>query len=309
MLLRSALAFGFLLAAATAHAQVACSQPACGCAVDCQAPCASDLACGDEDWCQDSCLCLPCLQVYGGAVYLTRSDPSSRPLLVNTTPVNVFDASDLNFDWQPGWEVGLRRQWGEFGQLDLRYLQVDSIEATGGVGPISAGVGFPTTNGMGNAAGIFGGMFNPSADLLARTELESAEANVRYLYSDWLWLLGGFRFINLEDRLQGSFVNLAPAATNDIGLTADNDMYGLQGRRRHSARPRPAHRRFFGHSGHLQQQNSLPRHRGFHPGGRNRQRCQGHRLADFVHGRSATECHLRDQFELVGQRGLSGAVV
>jgi hypothetical protein len=188
----------------------ACDEVVCGC----EGPSACD-----------SCLMSSCkASVWGASVdalFLSRSDPSSRVLVFNTdNPAENLNAEDFQFDTEAGFDLSLTRAVGKRSALELRYFGVDGW---------SSRVTAATTRGdllQFNAAVP---VFAESGDAMTAvytSKLQNAEVNFRHLYSDFVEVLAGFRYVELKEQGSGALVN-ADVPFNYIAATG-NRLYGAQ---------------------------------------------------------------------------------
>lgn len=148
------------------------------------------------DCCRDcSEACEPCWTFRGGAIFLQRSRPADANLAILASGLPLLNARDFGFDAQSGWDLGAVRRLDDEYSLDFRYFQVDGWDDSLASAPVDfSAVAFP--------GGIFSGVgFAHIATASYNSLLRSAEFNVRRERSDWLTLLAGFRYVNLQESL------------------------------------------------------------------------------------------------------------
>ncbi len=153
--------------------------------------------------------CGPLWSVYAGAVILRRDNPDVMgplpvdPIVLGTPPFDVGTSV--------GVEIDARRRLGERNELQVRYFGVagwsDQFEDSGTIGPIQweAFAGYAT-------------------------RLHSTEINLRRCWTDRVTVLGGFRWVELNEKVDYE-IN-----TTTFGFSADfaqragayNNMYGFQ---------------------------------------------------------------------------------
>jgi hypothetical protein len=174
----------------------------------------------------------PGLNARAGTMFIERNRPEARTVLrgfgAGFGP--LLDASQLDFDFETGWDVGLGYNLNERWGVDGRFFRIDGYEASGSAfqpsdpGPNGIGLAF-----QGGATGIGQGGGGPPTFSTVRlgSELSSAELNTRrYILGGDVALIGGFRFVNMQDNMTVGFQK--GAGTRAIQLNTDNDLYGGQ---------------------------------------------------------------------------------
>jgi hypothetical protein len=130
----------------------------------------------------------PSLYITGGAVIMKRSTPDNgTSVAANPAGTPFQTGNDFKFDWDTGFDGTLGVRFMGRHAIELRFLGIESnasnIFATPGA---FIGGGF---------TGPGGTLFDTTYD----TTLRNWELNWRYLWTNQLTLLAGFRAINLED--------------------------------------------------------------------------------------------------------------
>lgn len=167
-------------------------------------------ACGDSQW-----------SAAANALFLFRNDPASSVLAFNTNnPNERLDASDFNFGMHTGYELALQRRVGSNGSVELSYFGLDHWRSTfdGQTTPnellqFNAAVPVYAASGTGVTADY-------------GSKLHSAEFNVGRYYGEFIRLLTGFRYLELDERGSASLLNAqVPFSYVD---TTRNRLYGGQ---------------------------------------------------------------------------------
>lgn len=157
-----------------------------------------------------------------GAIILQRARPQSTPFVFNAnTGDPIIDPANYVFPFRAGVDVGLLRR-GERADIDFRYFGVNQWSTS--QGPINAGPGASL------AGPSFGG---GSADPLTissgyTSTLQSVESNLRKNVSSRLTFLGGFRYLQLRDRLSLTAQDFVNPDTTQLGFNTTNNLYGAQ---------------------------------------------------------------------------------
>jgi hypothetical protein len=192
---------------------------------------ATDDCCGVPSGCNVG-YCCPCpswcFEV--GALIIDRSRPHNNVLATDSAQPGgnvMLDADDYDFDFRGGFEVSAIRRnvrrtcW----DLEARYFRVDGWEARQPTALAPNGLWSQYAEPI---SSLGPGMFSS----VYRSDLDGFELNLRRpVGCGWLTVLGGFRFVELDER--GSAVLRAetdawrdPRQTHRV--TAINDLYGFQ---------------------------------------------------------------------------------
>jgi hypothetical protein len=170
--------------------------------------------------CDPTCNCHadPLWVFRGGAIILQRSTPTASTLAFVPGGPSLINANDFHFGFRTGFEVGAIRRLNDCWDIDMRYLQIDSLNAS--VGPVdteSSAVVFQQRGSV-----VFS---QPPHSVTADygSILRSAEINVRRQTRDWLTLLGGFRYVHLKESLA-----LTQGLAFHHQVDTRNDLYGGQ---------------------------------------------------------------------------------
>ena len=180
----------------------------------------------------DCCVCPPKWSVRAGALFLERSRPDSGLLAfeLGGPPPELIRAQDFDFDTRAGAEISIIRHSILRSQTDLevRYFGVDSWTATT---PST-----PSTNPVFNYATPF--FFAPPGTAISgsyHSELQNVEVNFRRHFHNWLQILAGMRYVQLDERLEmiqtvggGPFVASTDTKNELIGAQFGADILMLQ---------------------------------------------------------------------------------
>ncbi|MBN1910762.1 MAG: hypothetical protein JW818_13535, partial [Pirellulales bacterium] len=173
-----------------------------------------------------TCRPAPRWTVSSGALFLARSNPNNLTLVTdNFAPGGneLVNAGDFQFRYEPGWEIGLRRELNSCWDLEARYVRLDAWRAT--VGPISSAGGAVVryATPLGNVA------FPAELSGSYRSMLNSVELNARRRLSHRFELLAGFRYVGMAEQGLSFVHDIGPGLNttwHDIGAT--NDLCGFQ---------------------------------------------------------------------------------
>ena len=146
---------------------------------------------------------------WAGAIFLTRSSPSSITL-ISDGAAEIFNAGDFNFGTAAGPDINVIRHGTNF-DLGFRYFQVNNISARRTIIPgAPAQLEFSTPLFL--ASDILGQLYT--------TSLLSVELNLRRNVSSNLTLLAGFRYLSLDDDLRTRF-DLPTVGPETIAVLAE----------------------------------------------------------------------------------------
>lgn len=172
--------------------------------------CAADYE-GCKDGCSSCDLC-PCWTVRAGGVYLRRSSATAIPIVAG---VPSYNSRDLGFDYETGPMLTLIRHGilqSDY-DLEMTYFGIDSYGST--VTTTDVNTLFTTP------IAVFGGVIPGRTHY--DSDIDSAEFNLRRQWNHWLTLMGGIRWINLNETLN---TDVGGALNHRIDV--DNQMLGLQ---------------------------------------------------------------------------------
>ena len=169
----------------------------------------NDCAAGQMD-----CGCESTWDVTAGAIFLHRSRPGQGAIL---TPIGgggiISNAGDFGFDWDAGPDVSISKQMANGWIWDVRYFNDHGSGAT---------ADYPGITG----AHVFGinvlGITSLTANYF--TKLDSGEINLCKPMNDVFSFLGGFRWIEVQDRLSYRYNNGVLITTFDD----NNRLFGGQ---------------------------------------------------------------------------------
>ena len=159
--------------------------------------------------------------VTADALFLERRDPAAVVWAFNTAnPTQNFDAADFDFGFYTGLDVSVARRVGCDNAIEIRYFGIDDWNATS-----------LTTTTPGDLLRVNAAVpvFTFSGDAISTayaSQLHNAEINGRRQLNDWLSLLAGFRYAELDERATASLVN--SAVPFDYESTTRNRLFGFQ---------------------------------------------------------------------------------
>lgn len=154
------------------------------------------------------------------AVFVQRSRPDSLVLMQDALmPARNLNAGAFGFDFTTGWDVTLERET-DSGGLEARLLSIDGWDSAS-----TAIVGSPSLVIINNVtSSSLSGV--TSVDATYNSELLSAELNLRQQFSDDISLLGGFRYLELDEQFHaGLDAGMFPSTYDTF---ARNRLYGGQ---------------------------------------------------------------------------------
>jgi hypothetical protein len=179
---------------------------------------AEDCAC---ECMQCDMFCRPLWTITSDALFWHRSDPAARALIINTSdPAQGLNANRLQPGFQTGFDLSAIRQIGAAWSVEARYFGFNGWHgaATTATTPgdlLQLNSAIPVFTFAGSAI---------QGDLTSR--VHNAELNGRWQRSESIALLGGFRYLELDDRLQINLVNSAVPFAYDTQTR--NRLYGCQ---------------------------------------------------------------------------------
>lgn len=168
----------------------------------------------------DEALCT----VRANAMFLERSRPSHRTFLIDGLGAELLNASQFDFPTQTGWEIDLQRRLGDDWGMEGRYFNVGGQPARFPmfIAPTGTGVQYVDA-----PLGMFGA--NVQTRLSYDSQLQNVEFNLRKESTDYLTLLGGFRYLSLnEGGILLSQHSNVPRVDADQTIEAYNDLFGFQ---------------------------------------------------------------------------------
>ncbi|MGI9469575.1 MAG: hypothetical protein ACR2OA_20805 [Rubripirellula sp.] len=153
------------------------------------------------------------------ALAFTRVTPSAGVLISDSTnPIRQINRDDLQFDWQLGIDVSIRRiQWNE-NSFELRFMGIESLVAstttvTGGPTEIHA------------AVPVFASDIT-SVEAIYESDLYGVEANWQFVTYCPFQYIAGIRYIGFNERLNTELNS--PTSPVTYRTTTHNDLYGVQ---------------------------------------------------------------------------------
>ncbi len=177
----------------------------------------------DVDNCCGDCDFGPTWEWHAGVLYMRREN-SSDNLLVERAAGNVslINASDFDFNYEPGIDLGAIYRYDCDRAVEVRYLWLDDMGAQADFTQAASNVTIfttPTTNWNGAETGEFD----------YATEVQSLEVNLlrNPCGNNWYWG-AGFRYLNLEEEFAGRIEGAGGAVGSDIAWETENDLFGFQ---------------------------------------------------------------------------------
>lgn len=167
------------------------------------------------------CYCGPTWSMAADAVFMQRSRPDSLVLMQDAFDVTRnLNADAFDFDLTTGWDVSVQRETGN-GGIEARFLSIDGWDST------TSAISGPATLVQINNVVPFFAPGVTSVNARYDSELLSAELNLRHRLSDRFSLLGGFRYLELDEHFRAdlSRVGLLPTAYDTF---TRNRLYGGQ---------------------------------------------------------------------------------
>jgi hypothetical protein len=154
------------------------------------------------------------------ALFLVRSDADSRTLFFDLdTGADVLNVSDLDFNAEPGFEIGLIRHLpGRRFDIELRYFATEAWNAAKCV---------CTSPQLLVMNDLYGLNFSDieAAEAFYETDLHNAELNLRWRATDNITWLVGFRYLEWDERLR---IRDFFAQFEQLTTTTRNRLYGAQ---------------------------------------------------------------------------------
>ena len=154
-------------------------------------------------------------------LYMTRTESSSFPLLINGGGMTVVDANQLDFGWTSGYDIGLSRKYGPSMNFELRYFQIDGWTAL--YSSPFAGTDALTTSPL--TPTVIPGTVNYFYDSLLRS-FEANFVNRLSTYGSGRLAIG-FRWLTVRENLLQTFATALPMDPT-YNISTKNNLYGLQ---------------------------------------------------------------------------------
>jgi hypothetical protein len=186
-----------------------------------------DSECGSNECCGCNCDCDPLLTFRADALFLHRSTPRSAVLVTDSyTPGGtvLLDANQFDFDTQTGWDIYLARDrvFGDWG-IEANYFSVDGWNASTEpvTSPGGAVVQFVTPLGNTQVPATLSASY--------ASQLYSVEINARRPLLDWLTLLLGYRFLELDESGLSIAQDVGPGLNlATYSIKSQNSLSGFQ---------------------------------------------------------------------------------
>jgi hypothetical protein len=174
----------------------------------------------------DSMLCdgsrpLPLWTATADALFLKRSTPSSNELAFNTADqTQSLNANNFKFGVHTGFDLSLMRQISSDRAIELRYFGVDHWRSA---------FSSPTTPNdllqINSAVPVFT-FSGTGVDANYASALHNVEVNSRRTLNDYLTLISGFRYVELNEQLATSLNG--SAIPFNYSAETRNRLYGFQ---------------------------------------------------------------------------------
>jgi hypothetical protein len=162
----------------------------------------------------------PRWSIRGTGLSMDRATDGPLVLTENTTdPTARISADDFDFGPHAGFDVSLRRQAWQGHAIEIRYFELGQLDAL---------TQLPTASSLWSINST-PPVFVPGVQSVVsryRSQLFGFEANYHHSICDQISLLGGFRYLSLDEDLSMNF-DAAPQAIRNDSL-ARNDLYGGQ---------------------------------------------------------------------------------
>ncbi len=174
-----------------------------------------------EDLCE-TCRCGRA-QAEASALFIHRSTPGTRAVLLDANGADLYDASRLDFPFAVGPRVSLTvldcEGWG----FESNFFFIDGWSATSDIpnGSLPGGTGTLVVDSVTNLA-----LTNAHFESIAR--LYSAETNFRKPLFGNLSFLAGFRWLELTDRYLAEGTSATTRNTISETILTHNNLYGFQ---------------------------------------------------------------------------------
>jgi hypothetical protein len=161
-------------------------------------------------------------RITAAAIFLERSTPESFVLAEDTSdPTRSLNADAFNFGFHTGWELSVARPLRTGYEIEFRYFGVDQFDALADVATNPAGALLRINTNPPT--------FDPNVQSIAaryNSQLQSCELNFRRPCGDWTSLLGGLRYLELDEQLHADLSTPAPTFTYETETR--NRLYGGQ---------------------------------------------------------------------------------
>lgn len=149
----------------------------------------------------------------------TRVTPSAGVLISDSTnPIRQINRDDLQFGWEPGIDVSIRRvKWNE-NSFELRFMGIETLAAR-------ASTAAGGTTEIHAILPVFVGDIT-SIDATYRSDLYGIEANWQFVTYCPFQYIAGLRYIGLNEQLTAELSS--PTAPVTYRTNTQNDLYGVQ---------------------------------------------------------------------------------
>lgn len=168
-----------------------------------------------------ACCCGPTWTLTADAVFMHRSRPDSLVLMYDfADPTRNLNADSFDFGFASGWDVSLQRATAN-GNLEARFFSIDGWDSA------TTAIAGPASLVVINNAMPFTSPGVTSIDATYDSELLGAELNLRRDLTEWASLIGGFRYLELDEQFHADLNDVALLPTTYDTQTR-NRLYGGQ---------------------------------------------------------------------------------
>jgi len=160
-------------------------------------------------------------RIYSNALFMTRKRAGNFNLVQTAGGAPLLRASQFDFDYEPGFELGLRHRIGPLMEIDAKYMHLDNMNADPIVTPVNNGDSFNTNppSPVNNSGTTFNDISTYGSDL------HSSEINFLRQFSSNSKIGIGFRMFQLSEQFTYRF---APNFMNLERWDTENFMFGGQ---------------------------------------------------------------------------------
>lgn len=176
----------------------------------------------------DKCRSGPGWTVRAGGLVMERSQPNDAVLVTNSfNPggAELLNASDFDFGFAGGFEIDAIRHnvFGTSWDPEFRLFSLDGWNAQSESISSPSGAVIQYVTPLGNVS------FTNNVSASLASELQSVELNLRRQTRDWLTLLGGVRYLQLNEQGLAILQDVGPGLNSAThAIDADNHLWGCQ---------------------------------------------------------------------------------
>lgn len=155
-----------------------------------------------------------------GALVLKRETPDDASLLTTTGGVDLINATDFKWDYEPAVEASIIGRLEDTLFAEVRFFGTDAWTSTVSGGPAGTAT-YPVVPPVTEAgAHLFSSTYS--------TQLWNGELNVRRMTEQGIAWLAGFRYVELDDNLLINSPPIPLGAVTEQRIVTNNRMYGFQ---------------------------------------------------------------------------------